>query len=192
MTRRSLTYITLGLVAALVVAGIVYSRYFSSGSLQTASIAPLSAPLAVGDSAPAFTVATTAGLFDLAKEKRPIFLEIFATWCPHCQRETAVIDRLYAEYGNRVSFIAVVGSDKGMDYASPESSLDLLAFQQRFGVTYPIATYDPALTVAQKYLHGGFPTIVLIGRDKKILSIASGEIPYDALNKALRTVLIPH
>ncbi len=191
MTRRSLTAITIGLIAALVVGGLVYSRYFSSGSLQTASIAPLRAPLAVGDSAPAFTAATTAGLFNLAKEKRPIFLEIFATWCPHCQRETAVIDHLFAKYGNRVSFIAVVGSNKGMDYSSPESSLDLLAFQQRFGVTYPIATYDPALTVAQQYLQGGFPTIVLIGRNKKILSLVSGEIPYAALDKALQTVLSP-
>ncbi len=78
-----------------------------------------------------------------------------------------------------------------MDYSSPESSLDLLAFQQRFGVTYPIATYDPALTVAQQYLQGGFPTIVLIGRNKKILSLVSGEIPYAALDKALQTVLSP-
>ncbi len=192
MTRRSLTFITLGFLAALIIGGILYSRYFASGSLQTASIAPLSAPLAVGDPAPEFAVATTDGLFSLAKEQRPVFLEIFATWCPHCQRETAVIDRLYKKYGHRVAFIAVVGSTKGMDEISPESSLDLLGFQQRFGVTYPIATYDPSLAVAQKYLHGGFPTIVLIGRNKRILSVASGEIPYAALDRVLKTVLSLH
>ena len=37
--------------------------------------------------APQFEVATTAGYFDLSKTRKPVFLEIFATWCPHCQRE---------------------------------------------------------------------------------------------------------
>lgn len=184
MNRRSLTYLTLSLVVLLIAVGIIYSR-FSSSSLQQASTAPVLAPIVVGSQAPAFTAATTTGLFDLAKEQRPIFLEIFATWCPHCQRETKIIDRLYEKFGTQVAFIAVVGSDRGMDDMSPESSMDILRFQQQFGVNYPIAIYDPSLSVARHYLQGGFPTVVIIGRNKKILTATSGELPYKPLAKAL-------
>ena len=48
-------------------------------------------------------------------------------------------------------------------------------FVQKFKVAYPIA-YDPDLTVANKYLQGGYPTIVVIGRDGKIAAVRDGEI----------------
>ncbi len=65
----------------------------------------------------------------------------------------------------------------------------MLNFQIRFDVKYPIGAYDPNLVIAKRYLHGGYPTIVIIGRNKKIAYVNSGEVPYSELASALNSVL---
>ena len=107
--------------------------------------------------------------------KKPVFLEVFATWCPHCQRETAVINALYHRYAGKLDFVAVSGSPYANDRLSPESLSDVLGFAHYFKVQYPIA-YDASLDVAKSYLQGGYPTIALITGDKRIAYVGSGEI----------------
>ncbi len=188
MNQRMLAILSLVVIVVLIGAGIVYVKLHQS-QLQNASSAPVNAAAQMGAKAPEFSLPTTAGPFDLATVDKPVFLEIFATWCPHCQRETAVINQLYAVYGSRVAFLAVPGSDTGMDGASPESQFDVLNFQIRFKVKYPIAAYDPNLTVAKLYLKGGYPTIAIIDRSKTIAYLNSGEVPYKELAAALNAVL---
>lgn len=189
MTRRVLLVSTSLIVAAIVVGAVLVYRLGSPrGSVQTASQSPIVGKAALNKPAPQFEVATTAGLFDLSKTRKPVFLEVFATWCPHCQREAAIVDRLYAKYGNRVDFVAVSGSDTAMDGTTASSEADVLEWQRRFNVRYPVA-YDPILNVANLYLQGGFPTIAIIGTDKKIKYLDDGEISYDQLEAALKRVL---
>lgn len=181
---------TIAIVAIIVVTAVAYSfRGPGRQHVQNASVAPIVGKAQVGQPAPQFEVATTGGLFDLSKTDKPVFLEVFATWCPHCQRETAVIDRLYEKYHTAVDFVAVSGSQTAMDGTSMSSENDVLQWTQRFKVTYPVA-YDPLLNVANLYMQGGFPTIALIGRDKKVAYLNSGEISYQdlaaAIEKALR------
>lgn len=138
--------------------------------------APALAPLAVGQIAPPFRVTTIDGRpFDSESVRVPIVLEVFATWCPHCQRETAAMNALQSHLAKSAAIIAVSGSDSASDRTSPASPEDVRTFAQYFHVTYPIA-YDPQLSVAAHYLQGGFPTIVFIGRDKRVAAIESGEI----------------
>src|ERR1700678_1410176 len=122
MNRRTLAAVTTVVAVAIaVVAVVVYFRGPKHGSVQMASQSPVVGKAQKGKTAPPFEVATTAGYFDLSKTRKPVFLEVFATWCPHCQRETAIIDRLYAKYRNRVDFVAVSGSDTAMDGTSASS-----------------------------------------------------------------------
>jgi cytochrome c biogenesis protein CcmG/thiol:disulfide interchange protein DsbE len=188
MNQRTLAILSLVVIVVLIGAGIVYVKLHQS-QLQNASSAPVNAAAQMGAKAPEFSLPTTAGPFDLATVDKPVFLEIFATWCPHCQRETAVINQLFAAYGSRIAFLAVPGSDTGMDGASPESQFDVLNFQIRFKVKYPIAAYDPNLTVAKLYLKGGYPTIAIIDRNKTIAYLNSGEVPYKELAAALNAAL---
>lgn len=188
MSRRTLAVVTVALLAAIaVVAAIVYRTGPSRGRVQTASQAPIVGKAQEGKPAPQFAVATTAGYFDLSATHEPVFLEVFATWCPHCQREVVVVDRLYSKYKNRVSFVAVSGSDTGMDGSSPSSELDVLNWIRRFNVRYPVA-YDPLLNVANLYLQGGYPTIAIIDKGKTIRFLDDGEISYNELDAAIRRV----
>jgi cytochrome c biogenesis protein CcmG, thiol:disulfide interchange protein DsbE len=189
MKQRPLVLATIGIFAVVVIAAALY--YFFGPEhrrVQTASQSPIVGKAQVGQPAPTFQVATTHGLFDLSKTDKPVFLEVFATWCPHCQRMTVVVDNLFRRFGGAVDFVGVSGSDTAMDGVSTSSELDVLQWAQRFHVQYPVA-YDPLLNVANLYLQGGFPTFAVIGKDKKVAYLDSGEVSYNDLAAAIAKVL---
>jgi peroxiredoxin len=183
--RRTLLIASLLLLAIVIVVAVA----LGSRVPKAASDAPISAPLAVGQKAPEFSVATTGGPFDLASAGgKPTLLEVFATWCPHCQRETSVLGALFAKYKGRANLVAVSGSPYGMDSSQPESQADVINFVTKYNVEYPVA-FDPNLSVAKSYLQGGFPTVVLIGADGIVRAIRDGEIPAKDLSAALDATL---
>jgi cytochrome c biogenesis protein CcmG/thiol:disulfide interchange protein DsbE len=183
--RRAILWLTIAVIAI----GAILSIAMANRSIPPiAESAPPYNQLSAGDPAPLFSAATTQGAFSLKAAHRPVFLEIFATWCPHCQRETAVLNQLYEKYGKRVDFVAVTGSPYAHDRASPESLSDVLGFVQYFRVRYPVA-FDGSLAIAGKYLQGGYPTIAIIGSNKRIAYIGSGEIAETALDSAIRRAL---
>jgi thiol-disulfide isomerase/thioredoxin len=189
MNRRTAQIATgVVIIAIVVVAALAYHFGPERHRIVAASQTPLVGKARLGQRAPGFTVATNAGFFDLNAVRKPVFLEVFATWCPHCQRETKVIERLYARYHSRVAFVAVSGSNTAMDGSSDSSELDVLDWIKRFNVRYPVA-YDPLLDVANLYMQGGFPTLAVIGTDKKVDYLDDGEIEYAELDAALRKVL---
>jgi thiol-disulfide isomerase/thioredoxin len=189
MKQRPLVLATIAIFAVIAIGAVLY--YFFGPEhrrVQNASQSPIVGKAQIGQPAPTFEVATTAGLFDLSKTTKPVFLEVFATWCPHCQHMTSVVDRLYRRFHGSVDFVAVSGSDTAMDGTSASSEADVLEWVRRFNVQYPVA-YDPLLNVANLYLQGGFPTFAVIGKDKKVAYLDSGEISYNDLAAAIAKVL---
>ncbi len=184
--RKTILYAVIALVVVAIVVGIgLASR---NTVPKAASDAPIQSKLKVGDTAPAFTASTNAGQFDLAQINTPVLLEVFATWCPHCQRETTVLNDLATKYAGKLAIVAVSGSPYGIDGSTAESQNDVNRFGAQFQVRYPLA-YDPDQKVAQLYLQGGFPTLVLIDKDKKIKWIKSGEVAEPDFVKAINTVI---
>jgi thiol-disulfide isomerase/thioredoxin len=180
--RNLILYISLAVVALVVIVAVGYAN--RSGEVKTASDAPTYAQIPIGSQAPTFAVSSTGGPFDLATAGgKPTLLEVFATWCPHCQREAPVLSRLSDKFKGQANILGVSGSVTGMDSA-PETQADVVAFTAKYGARYPVA-FDGAMDVAKKYLQGGYPTIVLIGKDGKILAVGSGEVPADGLQKAI-------
>jgi thiol-disulfide isomerase/thioredoxin len=187
MNRKIVLYATLAVVAiAAIVAVALANRVPNAAITQNPSAA-----LKVGAKAPPFTASTNAGPFDLSAVTSPVFLEVFATWCPHCQHEVPVVDALARKYAGKVAFVGVTGSPYGVDGSSPENQADVDSWVQKLGVTYPVA-FDQTLTVANAYLQGGYPTIVVIGADKTIRYIGSGELAPAVLSQAIEGVLSSH
>ncbi|MGH7738364.1 MAG: TlpA family protein disulfide reductase [Candidatus Tyrphobacter sp.] len=187
--RRTLVIAAISaiVIVAIVVWAVTRAQH-PTASQREASYAPVVSQLEVGSRAPEFSIPSTAGMFDLDAQRRPVLVEIFASWCPHCQRETAVLNQLYGTFKSRIAFIAIPGNNTGMD-GGPESTADLINFIGRFHVVYPVAIYDPQLTIADEYIHGGYPTIVVVGTNKKILYVDSGEVSYAALAGILTQAL---
>ncbi len=190
MNRKTIALASVALlVVAIAIAAIWYATHpAQTAQVQNASKTVTQSTLVAGAKAPEFQASTTAGLFDLAKTTKPVFLEVFATWCPHCQRETQILNKLFAQYGKQVAFVAVSGSDTGMDGSSPASQADVMAFAQKFSVAYPIA-YDGQMTVFDLYNQGGYPTIVIIDNHKIVAYATSGEIAYADLTAQIQKVL---
>ncbi|NNM98617.1 MAG: redoxin family protein [Candidatus Eremiobacteraeota bacterium] len=189
MQRRTLLTLSILALALIVIVAILVVKLQPTQQLQNASTAPVVAPASVGALAPTFSTPSTQGEFDLATVKRPVLLEVFATWCPHCQFETGVLDRLYARFGKRVAFIAIPGSTTDMTGTGASSQEDVQGFIDRFQVRYPVAMYDPSLSVSKLYLQGGYPTIAIIDRSKHIVFLKSGQRTFGPLARALEKVL---
>jgi thiol-disulfide isomerase/thioredoxin len=183
--RRTIVYASIGVLAILAVVAVA----FASRAPKTASDAPMYAQLTVGQPAPAFSASTTHGPFTFpGADHKPVLLEVFATWCPHCQHEVSVLNPLFGRYGEKVDFVAISGSPYAMDEQSPASQADVVNFADHFKVHYPIA-YDPDMTVAKKFLQGGYPTVVVIDRAGKIASVRDGEISDKQLSQDLDKAL---
>jgi thiol-disulfide isomerase/thioredoxin len=183
--RKLIMYVTL----AVVVIAIVVFVGLSSRVQKAATDVPISdSKLKVGDTAPAFAIGTNNGNFNLAQVSTPVLLEVFATWCPHCQRETSVLNDVATKYAGKVAMVAVSGSPYGIDGSSPETQNDVTGFSEHFALKYPVA-FDPDLKVAQLYLKSGFPTLVVIDKNKKITWMKSGEVAETDLAKAIDAVL---
>jgi thiol-disulfide isomerase/thioredoxin len=185
MNKTMIKYVTIGIVVIAAIVAVALANRVPQAA-QTPN--PSASGLVVGSTAPTFSVTSNAGPFDLATVTTPVFLEVFATWCPHCQREVPVVDALAKKYAGKVQFIGVSGSPFGVDGSSPENASDVAAWVERLNVTYPIA-FDPDLKVANLYLQGGYPTMVMIDQHKVVRYVGSGELPPATLEKALNGVL---
>jgi thiol-disulfide isomerase/thioredoxin len=190
-TRDPRKLIGIVTLAVIVVGLIVVVGWFSRPNTvvpESATKAIGSSKLKVGDTAPEFAVQTNAGPFDLAGVQTPVLLEVFATWCPHCQRETTVLNDVATKYRGKIAMIAVSGSAQDSTGSGAETQADVNTFGATYQVRYPLA-FDPDLKVASLYLKTGFPTLVLIGANKKIVWTRDGEVPEAALDKAIAGVI---
>jgi thiol-disulfide isomerase/thioredoxin len=75
-----------------------------------------------------------------------------------------------------------------MDGSSPETQTDVNTFGAQFGVRYPLA-FDPDEAVAKQYIGTGYPTLVLINAQKKVVWTSSGETPEATIETAIASKL---
>ena len=187
-SRKTILYATI----AVVIVGIVVAVGIASRSSvvpESATKAVGQSKLKVGDTAPAFTIATNAGNFDLAAVSTPVLLEVFAPWCPHCQKEAPVLNDLATKYAGKLAIVSVSGDAIDYDHNSTaESESNIHLFADRYQTRYPVA-FDRDLKVATLYLHSGFPSVYVIDAKKRIRFQQEGEIPEADLVKAINTAL---
>ncbi len=80
--------------------------------LSLASAAPAFAATrsaAVGAPAPAFLLdgLDAASVGSASFKGKPLFVNVFATWCPPCRMEMPLISRVSKKYADRIAFLAI-------------------------------------------------------------------------------------
>jgi thiol-disulfide isomerase/thioredoxin len=184
--RRGLRWLALIAVVAAVVATVAYlesDKGEPSASATSTTIPRLSD--FVGDTpesnevAPDFEVPTLAGgTFSLADHQatdgRPVFLNLWASWCFPCRAEMPDIDKA-ARAHPEVFFIGVAVADDNEAAAK---------FAKEIGVQYTIG-FDRDDQVANGYPVLGMPGTFLISADGIVLKTIFGGVDEDEIDELL-------
>ncbi len=169
---RRLPRWVLALAAVAMVVGVVgiATLVVRGGDDQTIGTLPDLAALGLEDNgpsaaamAPDFTVPTRdGGTFTLsehlANDGRPVFLNLWASWCPPCRAEMPAIQQASIDHPD-VLFIGVSVQD---DRVAAQ------AFADEIGITYTIG-YDDDNVVDAGYAPLGLPATYLISADGEIV-----------------------
>ncbi|MGI9667797.1 MAG: TlpA family protein disulfide reductase [Acidimicrobiia bacterium] len=119
--------------------------------------------------APIFSVTTNSGEFSLsdhlANDGRPVFLNLWASWCFPCREEMPAIDAAATAHPN-IAFIGVAVQD---------SESDASAFAEEIGVTYPLG-FDESGAVDDGYEPLGLPASYIISSEGVIVERIFGRV----------------
>ena len=112
-------------------------------------------------------------------EGEVILLNFWATWCGPCVEEMPAFQKLYEEYGDKISILAV-------DVSEDKETVDSFLADKDY--TFPIA-YDEDGSVSNKYPTEGIPYTLVIGKDGTVKNIFVGAKGADEQYKKYRSAL---
>jgi len=130
--------------------------------------------VAVGAEAPAFRIAAADGSkLDSADwvGKRPFVVVFFMTWCPICARKVQILKEVLDEGGKDVKVIGVA-----LDEAESWPEAPKYAREKGLEMTLVHGEEQPAIVKAYDP-PASWPTVVVVGRDGKVVEIQLGLAP---------------
>ena len=99
-------------------------------------------------------------------KKKPVLVSFFYVGCEPCKREMAELERLKKSYGDEIEFILISTDKEGSSVVKP--------YIKKHGITLRVLT-DEYNDIAAKFKVTSYPTLIVIGRDKKIKFRSSGK-----------------
>jgi thiol-disulfide isomerase/thioredoxin len=144
--------------------------------------------LPVGASAPPVNEPTAKGVFDSTTSTKPYVIEFFAVWCPVCQGEVPVVNKLQLVDGDRADIIAIPASPFGFDKSTTLQPADLDTFASRFKTTYRIG-FDGFFSTSYDYGLTSFPTFYVVDVSRHVTAVESGAVPFEKLHADILAAL---
>lgn len=185
-SRISVPYIRLGMVAMIAALALVVAACSDSGSsteaLPDLNDVPGSENASTGGEVAAdFSVETLDGAGftlseHLTEDGRPVFLNMWASWCPPCKAEMPDISAA-SEAHEDVMFIGVSVNDE------PSAAAD---FATTTGIRYAIG-FDTDGAVADAYQVRGLPASYIISSEGVILERVFGAVTAADIDEKLAT-----
>jgi len=172
--RSTLTFVAMLLAAVALVASACSSS--DTPTLDTEDAGATDAEIA-----PDFIVPTAdGGTFSLdahlASDGRPIFLNLWASWCFPCREEMPAIDQA-SKMNPEVAFVGVSVQD---------TTSEAYAFLDEVNVTYTVG-FDEDGAVDGDYRPLGLPASYIISSDGVILERIFGKVTEDDLAEKFAT-----
>lgn len=123
----------------------------------------------VGGMMPEFTIVSDNGAqFKSSSLKgKVILINLFATWCPPCQKELAAVqETLWPKYKDNKNFVMLVIGREHTD-------ADLATYNEKKGFTFPLYP-DKGRVIFDKFAKSLIPRTYLVGKDGKIIHATIG------------------
>jgi peroxiredoxin len=164
-------------------AGIFLLSLLLSSLLLPACSSEKEKKLAVGDSAPEFSLKSLAGeTLNLAEMKgSPVLLRFFLTDCKYCRADTPVFNDFHTKYkdkGLKVLYIDSLG-------IQPKT---VKTFVKELGILFPVAQ-DKGGEVTKKYRVRALPQTIVLDPEHKIKAAILGGISEEELGRLLAPYL---
>ena len=136
----------------------------------------------VGNALPDFSVPLVGGgEFKLSENLgKPVFINMFATWCPPCVGEMPEINQLAKDFADQASFIAI---DIGEDESTAKS------FADSNGYTLPFAYSEDGMPFGDAYQIQSIPRTFILNADGTISAFYEGSRDYDTFKAAIQAAL---
>jgi cytochrome c biogenesis protein CcmG, thiol:disulfide interchange protein DsbE len=112
-------------------------------------------------------------------EGTPVIVNVWASWCDPCKKETPLLVKAAKTYGDRVQFL-------GLDVKDARPSAQ--QFLRTYGVTYP-SVYDSAGAVQRDLGFFGQPDTVFYDAGGKAVEKVPGQLDEATLRAGLREIL---
>ena len=150
-----------------------------------ADIADAEAPPNHGQMATDFTVMTLDGNgFTLSEhldeDGRPVFLNMWASWCPPCREEAPLLERTWRAFKDRgLVFVGVDIQDK---------LEDALAYIAEFDITYPNGP-DPLGEISIDYGVSGIPVTFFVSTEGVVVRRWVGAIHESVLLSSIQEIM---
>lgn len=95
-------------------------------------------------------------------ENNVLFINLWATWCPPCLAEMSDLQKLYNDYGDKVSFLLI----------SNESNSKIKEFIAKKGYTLPV--YSPLSQYPSDFETNSIPTTYVISKKGELIISQKG------------------
>lgn len=122
-----------------------------------------------GDTMPAFTIVSDNGaeFKSAALQGKVILINLFATWCPPCQKELAAVkETLWPKYQNNANFtMLVIGRE--------HNDAELKEYNEKKGFEFPLYP-DKDRAIYNSFASKFIPRTYLIGKDGKVIYTSKG------------------
>lgn len=123
-----------------------------------------------------------------SREGRPLFVNIWATWCLPCKEEFPDIVKLYNSYSGEVDFLSI-----SVDYPD-EIESKILPFLKKLNVTFPVAVYsekdaEKLINFFSKDWNGAVPATFIFNNKSEMNEAVIGKKDYEFFETKLKLVL---
>jgi thiol-disulfide isomerase/thioredoxin len=105
-----------------------------------------------------------------------VVLDFWTTWCGPCRAQAAILDELHGELGSQVAFLAInVAEDQDV----------VRKYVTKNPFPYPVLL-DPQEDVAGSFNVHGFPTLIVLDPQGKVVFRETSVVPIDDLRTVLK------
>jgi cytochrome c biogenesis protein CcmG, thiol:disulfide interchange protein DsbE len=188
--RRTLARILAALAAVAVVAvtAVIVTRGAGTGPSGTGAVEFAGAPRtelpAAGEAVPDFAAPALQGGGDVVWSDlvgTPTVLAIWAPWCPACQEELPILDKVVKETPGvqMITIVTAIGDRPG---PTPEGYL------ADHGLTFPVAVDDVDGTIANGFGLTSFPSVMFVDSSGTVVRSDVGVIPEDSVRETVTSL----